>query len=142
MTVYITQMYTEPGEDYPFSHLWQGRLSDEITKYIKPSKKFCRLYGNDFDLDLYVDANSSLASPQVSGPIALKKDKSVEYIITLTFDRNADPKIPKSFVNVLKEVFEAVCNVLDDLEIDTNSLNNAIPALIDKIVEDKSMFIV
>jgi len=42
MRVYVGQIYIQPGINYPFSHIFQKWIGEELTKLIKPSEIFLK----------------------------------------------------------------------------------------------------
>jgi hypothetical protein len=137
MKVWFGQIYIEPGVSFPFSHLFQRRLSAEVTALVEPSSTFLKKYGSDFELIFRISAKQGLKDNEIKGPTVFRKAKDVEYSIFLPFDvinRNADaPKRALSFL------LKGVCKVFDMLEIDKTRLFNKQQSLIEGICSDPTM---
>lgn len=137
MKVSFPQVYTEPGIDFPFSHLFQKRLSSEVTALVESSETFDQKYGAGFNLIFYVGANTSIDDNKITGPRVFRKAKDVEYSIFLPFDviiRRVDA--PKA---ALQYLLKGACDVFERLEIDTSNLVESKGALIESICDDPTM---
>src|SRR5262249_34269143 len=137
MNVHFGQIYGEPGVSFPFSHLFQRRLSREVTALVEPSSKFLKKYGSDFKLIFNVSAKQGLQDNEIRGPSVFRRTKDVEYTVFLAFDvimRHADA--PR---HALRFLLKGVCDVFDRLEIDTTRLLDEQEALIEGICSDPTM---
>lgn len=131
------QVYIEPGVDFPFSHLFQQRLSREVTELVEPSAKFLKKCGSDFDVMFNVSAKQSLEDNEIKGPVVFRKYKNVEFTVFLPFDaimRKADaPRVALEFL--LKGVSQA----FDKLEIDKTKFLERHDSIIAGICADPTM---
>jgi len=102
MKVWFGQVYIEPGVNFPFSHHFQRRLSQEVTALTKPSREFIKKHGEDFELMFNVSAKQALQDNEIRGPAVFRKTKDLEYTVFLPFDvimRHADaPKAALRFL--------------------------------------------
>jgi hypothetical protein len=121
MRVYVTQIYIEVGIEYPFSHRFQKRLGEELSKRVCASPQFLCKYGDDYDLTLNVSAKAALSEPLVKGPTVFRGDKDVEYTIFLPFVRcRADDQ--RSYIPVFRHILDCAAAILDSLEIDVSKI--------------------
>lgn len=137
MKVWFGQIYIEAGVSFPFSHHFQLRLSQEVTALVVPSPKFLNKYGENFELMFRISAKEALEDNEIRGPTVFKRTKDVEYTVFLPFTvimQQADA--PK---HALKYLLKGVCNVFDQLEIDTTNLIKKQESLIDGICSDPKM---
>ncbi len=135
MRVCFSQAYI--GVYFPLSHLFQRRLTAEVTALVVPSTAFIERYGEDFDLIFYVSAKQCIPDNEINGPAVYRKAKDVEYTIFLPFDvitRHADA--PKHFLRFL---IKGICDVFETLEIGTGRLLEKQELLIDEICSDPTM---
>jgi hypothetical protein len=138
MKVYFGQIYIEPGVKFPFSHHFQGRLSEEITALAEPSAEFIKKYGSDFDLIFNVSAKNTIQDNEIRGPTVFRKTKDVEYTVFLPFDViSRNPEVSKS---ALKYLLSGVCSVFKLLGIDTTQLVERQESMIENICSDPTMF--
>ena len=86
MIVYVSQIYGKPGVSFPFSHLMQGWMTDELSALAKHSTDFASKYGADFNLGVNLSADKNITDNQIKGPAIFKKTKDVEYTLFLPYD--------------------------------------------------------
>lgn len=137
MKVWFRQTYSEPDVDFPFSHLFQRRLSREVTALVEPSARFLKKYGEDFELTFNVSAKQRLQDNEIRGPTVFRKTKDVEYTVFLPFDvimPHADA--PR---HALRFLLKGVCEVFDRLEIDKTRLLDKQDSIIESICSDRTM---
>lgn len=136
MRVHFSQGYIEPAA-FPFSHLFQHRLSREVTALVEPSAEFQKRHGADFDLVFNVSAKQKIRDNEIRGPAVYKKDKNVEFTVFLPFDvimrQSHAPRVALEFL--LKGVGDA----LDKLEIDKSRLLETQGLVIAGICADPTM---
>lgn len=134
--VYFSQCYIEPAA-FPFSHLFQKRLSREVTALVEPSAEFQKRYGDDFDLVFNVSAKQKIRDNEVRGPAVFRKDRNVEFTVFLPFDvimRKADaPRVALAFL------LNGVAYGFDKLEIDNSKLLKKQESIIKGICADPTM---
>lgn len=137
MKVWFGQIYIESGVSFPFSHLFQRRLSQEITALVEPSTKFIKEYGEDFEVMFRISAKEALQHNEIRGPTVFKKTKDVEYTVFLPFTvimRHIDA--PK---HALSYLLKGVSDVFDLLEIDKAKFIDKQQVIIDGICSDSTM---
>lgn len=138
MKVWFAQIYIEPGVSFPFSHLFQRYLSNEITALVQPSEKFLELYGRDFNLIFRISAKRGISSNEIKGPTVFKRAQDVEYTVFLPFDViNRATESGKAALELL--LAGARC-ILESLDIDTSSILEKQKSLIAHICSDPAMF--
>jgi len=138
MRIYFGQIYIEAGVSFPFSHIFQHRLSEEVTALATPSPLFVKKYGDDWDLMFRISAKAALRDTEIRGPSVFKKDKDVEYSIFLPFTIiRAAEDVARTAIEFL---FDAFLSVLTKLGFSTERLVAHRPALIDSICSDPKMF--
>jgi hypothetical protein len=137
MKVHFGQIYIQPGAAFPFSFLFQRRLSEEVSALITPSAKFTQLYGADWDLMFRISAKRSIPDNEVRGPTVLRKDKDVEFTIFLPFD------VIQTTASVLRSAIEfllrGVCSVLVSLGFDTAPIQARQSILAQTLSSDPTM---
>lgn len=137
MKVWFRQFYIEPGVDFPFSHLFQRRLSREMTELVEPSAKFLKKCGNDFDVMFSVSAKQALHDNEIRGPVVVRKYKNVEFTVFLPFDvimRTADaPRVALIFL------LKGVAQAFDRLDIDKTRFLEKQESIIAGICADPTM---
>jgi hypothetical protein len=138
MNVWFGQIYIEAGVNFPLNHLFQRRLSQEITALAQPSPKFIEEYGSDFNLIFRISAKKKLQDNEIRGPTVFRKGKNVEYTVFLPFDiisHHSD--VPQS---ALKFLLKGVCSVFQSLGIDTSKVIERQETMIENICSDLTMF--
>ncbi len=130
MKIYIGQIYIEPKVFYPFSHLFQIWLGEELTKRLKPSKEFIINYGEDFDLIFRVSAKSRISEVEIKGPTIFKRDKDIEFTVFLPFSDSNTNGVVK-YRQVLTRLFNGIVNALQSLGIDASNVINDSAELIE-----------
>lgn len=138
MKIYFGQIYIEPDAFFPFSHLFQRRLSEEITALVAPSAKFIQKYGEDWELMFNVSAKRAIFENEIRGPSFFKKDKDVEFTIFLPFDAiQREVSVRRAAIEFL---LRGVCSVLGSLGIDTSAIQARQSSLAESISSDPTMF--
>lgn len=137
MPIYFAQFYIEAGVSFPFSHLFQCRLSDEVTTLIAPSAFFAERYGDDWDLIIRISAKSAIQNTEVRGPTVFKRDKDVEYSIFLPF--STIQQTPDVLRAALRFLFDSFLPVLTSLGFSTDRLASRQFELIESICSDAKM---
>jgi hypothetical protein len=108
-----------------------------VTALVKPSPKFIKKYGREFELMFNVSAKRGIRENEIRGPSVFRKTKDVEYTIFLPFDViMRDAEAPKS---ALRFLLEGVCTVFDLLEISKSRLLERQDELINGICSDPTM---
>ena len=90
MKVGIAQVYTKAGVSFPFSHLMQRFMSQELSAVSGDCDPFRQKYGSEFSLGLWIGADTGIVDNKIVGPGVYKKTKDVEYSVFLPFDTIAD----------------------------------------------------
>jgi hypothetical protein len=137
MKIHFGQIYIEPGVTFPFSILFQRRLSDEVTALIAPSALFTQRYGDDWELMFRVSAKRIISDNEIRGPSVFRKSKDVEFTIFLTFDAiQREASVARSAVTFL---LRGVCSVLDSLGFETSAIQNSQASLAESLSSDPTM---
>jgi hypothetical protein len=137
MEVSFSQAYIEPNVDFPFSHHFQIRISEEVTALVEPSPKFLEKYGPDYELIFNVSAKTGLQDNEIRGPSVFRKAKDVEYTIFLPFDVIIrHPDAPR---RALRFLLKGACEVFGRLGIDSTRLLDSQESIIDGICCDLIM---
>lgn len=138
MKIFVAQFYIEVGIRYPFSHLFQRRLSADLTRRVAPSATFVQKFGEDVNLIFRMSAKAGLVEPEVRGPAVFKKYNNVEYTIFLTFDKSETPG-ESMYRRVLKQLLRQIISVLDGLQMDVSLLAQDVDEIIEEIIADPKM---
>lgn len=135
MKVWFRQCYI--GVSFPFSHVFQKRMSKELSALVEASPKFLKRYGHEFELTFNVSAKEDLQDNELRGPTVFKKTKDVEYTVFLPFNvimlRPDAPKVALTFL------MKGVCDILSMLEIDNSKVLEKQESLINGICSDPTM---
>jgi hypothetical protein len=138
MKIHFSQIYIRPGVTFPFSHLLQLYLSNEITDRVEPSSKFLAKYGDDYDVIFRISAKKELVNNELKGPTVFEKDRHVEYTVFLPFDViHRAPDINRSAIEFL---LNGVVSVFASLEIIADKLLKDRVQLIERVLSDPGMF--
>lgn len=138
MQIYFGQIYIEAGVSFPFSHVFQQRLSDEVTALVVPSPLFVKKYGEDWDLMFRISAKAAIRETEIRGPSVFRKAKDVEYSIFLPFTViRASKDVSRTAIEYL---FDAFLSVLTKLGFSTERLVARRSALVESICSDPTMF--
>ncbi|NJM54748.1 MAG: hypothetical protein HC841_01400 [Verrucomicrobiae bacterium] len=137
MQIHFGQIYIEAGVSFPFSLLFQRRLSDEVNALIIPSTLFVKKYGEDWDLMFRISAKAAIQETEIRGPSVFKKGKDVEYTIFLPFTVIRDSQ--DTLRTAIEYLFDAIVSVLTKLEFSTGRLIARRGALVDSICSDPTM---
>jgi len=137
MKVWFGQIYTDPGATFPFSHVFQQRLSEAVSSRVQASDLYMDRFGADFELMFRISAKSELESNEVLGPTVYRKTRDVEYTIFLPFSvvmrHNDAPR--QAVVFILNGVFA----VFESLQISTSPLAESSDEIIESLCADPEM---
>src|SRR5437016_569253 len=137
MNVTFSQIYVEPGVEFPFSFEFQHYLSKEISALVVPSAKFTNKCGGDFELSFNISAKTALQDNEIRGPAVYRKTKTIEYTVFLPFDTiTRGGSVLRSAVEFL---LKGICSVLDGLFIDKTGILKRQDSLIERICTDPNM---
>ncbi len=137
MKIFVGQIYIEAGINYPFSHIFQRWISNELSSLVPSSPEFDLKYP-EFSLVFNMSAKAELLSPLIKGPTVFKKTKDVEYSIFLPYLEH-DRSDPRSLREPLKLFLDAVVTVLKSLGADVSELLVHSNSLIEHILTDPAM---
>lgn len=137
MKVWFAQEWAEAAAVFPFSHVFQRRLSAAVTALVEPSDLYVKKFGADFELMFRISAKSDLNVYELRGPSVYRKAKDVEYTVFLPFTsimRTADA--PRQAMNVL---LDGAIEVLETLEISTLRLREGRVGIVEELCADPEM---
>ena len=138
MEVHFSQVYIEPGVDFPFSWRFQRYFSQRITGLVAPSGKFIEDYGSDFSLVFNVSAKRTIQENEIRGPTVFRETKDVEYTVFVPFDViTGGSDVMKS---ALRFLMRGACSVFEGLEIDTSKIVEEEESIIHVVCSDPVMF--
>src|SRR5258708_18394290 len=86
MRIYFSQVYIEPGVNYPFSHVFQQRMSAAVSDLVQASENFIRKLGIDWKVIFNVSAKKEILATEVVRPAVSKSDKDVKFTIFFPHD--------------------------------------------------------
>ena len=139
MKIHVSEFYVEPGATYPFSHIFSRWMSEQLSERVEPSEMFTRNYSKDFNLVFRLSAKASLTHSEISGPTVFRRTKDVEYSIFLPHE-GRPPKTKMACKEPLRMFLESVVKVLQSLKADTRLIEADVPALIEHVVSEPTMF--
>jgi hypothetical protein len=137
MKVSFSQFYLEPDATFPFSHIFQGYISDMVTSLVRPSEKFKSKYGSRFHVVFKIDAKRRLRKTLIKGPIRRRSKKELEYFIYLPYGAITDMPDPNRAAVAF--LLDAVRDVFREYEIDTTALEEQRDAIIEHIFSHPEM---
>ncbi len=137
MQVFLRQIYIELGASYPFSHIFQHRMSKEVGSRVVASENFKKKYGTNYQLGFNLSAKRSIQENEIRGPTVFKKQRDVEFTIFLPFDTIARKRDP--LMGALNYLFQGVYSVLESLEIDTQALRESENSILKQVRHDPTM---
>src|SRR5229473_5718496 len=120
MKISLSQIYIAPGISFPFSHLFQRRLSDELTAIVQPSKDFIRRYGDDFTVIFNMSAKAGIQELEIRGPLNDKKKKELEFTLFLPYDPINDRD--DVIATALRYLITGIINVLESVGVDATQV--------------------
>lgn len=135
MKVYFGQIYVEPGVSYQFTHHFQQWLGQFVSVHVCASPEFISSYGMDYSLMIRISAKSGIELPEIKGPTVFKRDKDVEFSIFLPHNKSQ----VTDYSLVLQQLMLGVIHILSSVKIDTSSLLDHLPHLIDEALNTPSM---
>jgi hypothetical protein len=137
MKVFFGQIYGTPGVCFPFSHFFQQKLSQEVSRLVTISQKYINIFGSDYELMFRISAKKEIDSFEIMGPTVFGKDKDVEYTVFLPYDSIMASQCPPK--EALLALFCGISAVFISLDIDISSLLQMQHSIIEKICSDASM---
>lgn len=137
MKVWVSQIYIEVGVNFPFSHLWQIWLTEQLSAIAFPSAKFVAKYGEDFKLGVNLSARKELRDNEVRGPSVFKKYRNVEYTLFLPYDviiRSTDGcRVAMEFI------LKGIQDIFAKANIDADGFEAKKASIIDHVCSDATM---
>ncbi|MBP7370758.1 MAG: hypothetical protein KA902_04895 [Arenimonas sp.] len=139
MRVFVSQIYIQPGVNYPFSCDFQKWIGNEITERVEPSCVFLKKYSEDFEILFRMSAKAELNDIEIRGPTVYIKTKDIEFTIFLPYSKISVGNM-KSLEQPLILFFVGVSRALESLGIDSSKVRNDSLDLIEKIISNITMF--
>jgi len=137
MKVFVGQIYIQPGINFPFSHEFQMRMGEELTKLVKPSNSFLKSYSDDFDVIFRLSAKAEITETEIKGPTVFKKDNDIEFTIFLPYEAG---RIKVDFKQTIRKFLNGVAVALKSLAIDETKVMGNSLELVEKFASNKLMF--
>jgi len=139
MNVFVSQIYIEPGVNFPFSSAFQRWISGEFSKLVSLSETFIKTYSEDFKLIFRLSAKPNITESQIRGPTVFKKTKDVEFTIFLPY-YTGRYGTRESYRQPLSDFLESSVVVFETLGIDGSKITEKSAEIIDHILSDDTMF--
>ncbi len=137
MNVSIGQIYVKPGISFPFSHLMQQWVSEELSSLSGPGTAFKQKYGAAFSLMLRISADTNIIENVIKGPTVFKRTKDVEYTIFLPFD--VIKAAPDGCATAMRYILAGVREVFSLIGISTAALEASEQSIIHRVCSDPEM---
>jgi hypothetical protein len=137
MMVSIGQAYIKPGVNFPFSHLMQNWVSEELSSVAEDCVEFQKKYGSEFELIVRISADTQIADNVLKGPTVFRKSKDVEYSVFLPFDTIV--KAPEGCRVAMGFLMAGICSVFQKVGIDPTKLDERKAIIIDRVCSDPTM---
>ncbi len=139
MRIYFSQVYIEPGVNYPFSHVFQQRMSAAVSDLVQASENFIRKFGNDWKVIFNVSAKKEILAPEIVGPAVFKRTKDVEFTIFLPHD-GTDANQLADYTKPIRHLLLGAIDVLEKLKLDPTELKKRIDSVVMELSSDPTMF--
>ncbi len=137
MKIYVGQIYVEAGANFPYSHIMQVWLGEELSTLVSSTGAFTKAFGDDYSLGIRISARTGLTESLIKGPTVFKKAKDVEYTLFLAFD-----VIVQGFdsLRMASEfIVDGICAVLACAKLDAANVIGMKKELIEKMCTDPKM---
>jgi hypothetical protein len=138
MNCSLSQVYVEPGVNFKFTTVFQRKMKLVLSSSLEPSALFIKKYSN-YSLHFWMSARIGIPEPEIKGPGIYRRTKDVEYSIFLPHSGVPQP-FDRSLATPLNQLFSSIANVLSTLQIDSRVLTAQVPALIDEVLSDSTMY--
>ncbi len=109
----------------------------ELSKRIKPSKAFRQAYPTMKQWEFWM-CLTSRKKPKIEGPYFIKKEKAIQYNISIHHD-GRHPRKPIGYAKQIKSFLEQVVVGLEKVGIDTSQLLKDAPGLLDQFISTPEM---
>lgn len=144
MKLYVSQVWLDDRVSYNFSHIFQRRMHEELTRLVRPSEKFIQQYDEDFELMFNLSSKPrkpNMLENEILGPTVFAKDKDVEYTIFLPFNFKWISKPLDQNIRhfALENLFSGIFDVLIRYEIDVSMLKQEKNRIISEVLSDPEM---
>jgi hypothetical protein len=137
MNVSIGQIYIKPGVKFPFSHLMQIRVSDELSALVEMSPEFQSRYGPDYSFIVNVSADTGIVDNLIKGPAVFKRTRDVEYTVFLPYD--VIIMAGDGCREAMRFLMAGIRSALKRARLDTTRLDERENAIIESICSDATM---
>jgi hypothetical protein len=137
MMVSIGQVYIKPGVNFPFSHLMQIWVSEELSSVADDCAEFQKKYGREFELIVRISADTQIADNVLKGPTVFRKAKDVEYSVFLPIDIIV--KAPGGCRVAMEFLMAGIRSVFQKVGIDPTKLDERKAVIIDHVCSDPIM---
>lgn len=136
MEVCVYQIYIEEGVYYDFSYLFQEKISEHFTSFLKDAN-FEKCTYVDFDLSIVVSAKRNIDAVKLKGPSIYDDKKEIEYVIYLPFI-----EVKNGYEALLDFLFDGFKSVIEELQVvySVDSLEMIIDTWKTKLIHGSEMF--
>jgi hypothetical protein len=138
LKIFTRQIYTEPGIDYPLSHVFQQRIGEILSGLVHPSEEFRRTYGSDFRIIFKLSAKRDISFPEIIDPKVYKKTKDVEYSIFIPHDGSDVNKLD-DYTKPIHNFLLDVSSALERLKLNADEVKNNIDSIVKEITLDPAI---
>lgn len=137
MKVSIGQIYVKPGINFPFTHLMQLWLGEELSSIITSTPEFSKKFSPNYDLTIRISADDQIIENKIKGPTIYKKDKDVEYTVFLPY--KIITVSPEGCRLAVEFLVDGIITVLHNAGLDTEVLNAKKEIIVIHICSEPSM---
>jgi len=137
MKVSVGQIYVQAGVNFPFSHMMQRWLGEELTLLIDSYSEFAEKFGPDFNMMIRISADSKISDNVIKGPTIFKKNRSVEYTVFLPY--SVIIVAPDGCILTVKYILSGIRSIFMLVGIDTIQLDKKTHYIIKHICSNSSM---
>lgn len=137
MTIHLSQIYGDPSAQFPFSYIFQRRISEELTGLVGDCTGFERRFGLDWKPILRMSARRGTRRYELAGPALFRRQKDVEYVIFLPFDEIAGR--PDAPIAAILALLEGALDVFERLGIEVRPGDFDHESIAARVCSDRSV---
>jgi hypothetical protein len=126
------------GVECDYTSEFTSWMERELSKRIKPSKAFRQAYPTMKRWEFWMDVSPNTLRPEIDGPFLVKKDKMIQFFISLHHDGRR-PRKPIGYAKQIKSFLQQVVVVLEKVGIDTSQLLKDVPGMLDQFISTPEM---
>ncbi len=140
MDIVLSQFYIEAGANFPFTHVFQQKISREISKLVETTEEFTSKYGADFTIIIRISAKTLIDAIEFRGPTIFKRDKDVEYTMFLPYTPLANEVANSgSYEAPFHNILEGAAECPERLGLECSKLRAEFSGITRRFLDDKTI---